>query len=402
MVSCTIGADEISGGKARFTVRSFCLGDSSLFKDSSIYGGVDSIKNWQWDFGDGAHSSLQNPNHLYLVGGAYDVWLKITTKTGNMDSTSHSTFIDSTCKNLLKGIVTISTGAALKNTKIYLCSYSISDTMVHQVDSAITDTIGFYSFKTTKDSIYLFAFPTLTSYPHEQPTWADTGLYFFHSNRIVLHLGTNIKNFNTIYGSNPGGSGVIGGKVNYCNICKTYGSGLPATDIRVLLADSNGKVQEYAYANSKGYFSFSNLAPSKYMIFVDQPLVKNNGAPLVTLDANNPFATNLIFTLYPTYLSLVNVTGVETKKENNYLTFYPNPTNYRLHLLLNEVFTSTNITFNGKRGYVKITDLSGKIILAQEIGSQDSMVDVSALSSGLYLIYYQNNENVWNGKFVKE
>ena len=41
-----------------------------------------SIVSWDWDFGDGATSSLQNPSHTYANTGFYTVTLKVTSSTG--------------------------------------------------------------------------------------------------------------------------------------------------------------------------------------------------------------------------------------------------------------------------------------------------------------------------------
>ena len=40
------------------------------------------IKEWEWDFGDGSTSKLQNPQKLYLVPGSYNISLKITSVNG--------------------------------------------------------------------------------------------------------------------------------------------------------------------------------------------------------------------------------------------------------------------------------------------------------------------------------
>jgi PKD repeat protein len=63
------GASPTSGEKAPLAVS---------FKDKSEpgYGGV--IKAWEWDFGDGTTSTLQNPRHTYDEEGEYEVTLTIT------------------------------------------------------------------------------------------------------------------------------------------------------------------------------------------------------------------------------------------------------------------------------------------------------------------------------------
>ncbi len=391
----TIGADEITGGKAKFGVNSFCLGDSSIFTDSSFYYGLDSIKHWQWTFGDGASSTLQNPKHLYTSGGSFTIWLKITTSLGLSDSISHTTSVDTTCHRLLKGIISTSAGAPLKSAMLYLCTYTANDSVVHLIDSMRTDTSGYYSFRSTRDSVYLFAMPSMGTYPHELPTWADTGLYFPNASSIVLHLGTNIKNYRTIYGANPGGSGFVGGKVSYCYLCKNFGSGNPAAGVRVLLADSNGKVQAYTYINSNGYFSFSNIAITKYKIFVDQPLVKNTIAPTVTIQASNPFATNLGFTLYPTYLSLNTISGIEQQNNEDIISVYPNPASDKLYVDLKSGEQANSIA------YISITDLSGRTLLNQSVKGNVTTIDISFLPSGIYMLRCQDKDKVEVIKFSR-
>ena len=43
---------------------------------------------WEWDFGDGATSDLQNPVHSYASGGPFTVTLTVTDDNGGISSTS--------------------------------------------------------------------------------------------------------------------------------------------------------------------------------------------------------------------------------------------------------------------------------------------------------------------------
>jgi gliding motility-associated-like protein len=60
---------------AKFGVDKPCLGDSTLFTDESPSSNI--IKRWQWDFGDGETSTLQNPAHKYQKTGSYTVSLTV-------------------------------------------------------------------------------------------------------------------------------------------------------------------------------------------------------------------------------------------------------------------------------------------------------------------------------------
>lgn len=56
------------------------------FTDTSI-DSDGSITAWNWDFGDGNSSNVQNPLHTYALGGTYTVTLTVTDNDSGMDST---------------------------------------------------------------------------------------------------------------------------------------------------------------------------------------------------------------------------------------------------------------------------------------------------------------------------
>jgi PKD repeat protein len=58
---------------------------SFAFKDIS----TDAV-SWEWTFGDGSGSTLQNPNHTYANEGTYNVTLKVLNKEGCSSSTFQS------------------------------------------------------------------------------------------------------------------------------------------------------------------------------------------------------------------------------------------------------------------------------------------------------------------------
>lgn len=49
--------------------------------------------SWEWDFGDGATSNIQNPTHTYTVFGSYTVKLIVTNSTGCVDSLIRPNYI---------------------------------------------------------------------------------------------------------------------------------------------------------------------------------------------------------------------------------------------------------------------------------------------------------------------
>lgn len=64
---------------------SVCLGEFSHFIDLSTTS-ADSLGSWNWDFGDGSTSDIQNPVHVYPAYGTYEVILTPTSPTGCTDT----------------------------------------------------------------------------------------------------------------------------------------------------------------------------------------------------------------------------------------------------------------------------------------------------------------------------
>jgi gliding motility-associated-like protein len=77
------------------------IADTQLFCDSGTVQFTDTtrvlasvpITSWQWDFGDGTTSTLQNPRHRYLASGLYDVRLVVTSANGCIDTVTQASFI---------------------------------------------------------------------------------------------------------------------------------------------------------------------------------------------------------------------------------------------------------------------------------------------------------------------
>lgn len=66
---------------ADFEVDNVCDGQQSQFVNlSSVESGI--ITSFEWDFGDGGNSILENPGKLYLNAGTYEVLLKIISDNG--------------------------------------------------------------------------------------------------------------------------------------------------------------------------------------------------------------------------------------------------------------------------------------------------------------------------------
>ena len=66
-----------------------CLFETIQFQDLSVTSSG-TITGWNWDFGDGNTSTLQNPIHAYSNPGIYSVTLDVTTSTGCVNTGTYT------------------------------------------------------------------------------------------------------------------------------------------------------------------------------------------------------------------------------------------------------------------------------------------------------------------------
>ena len=76
---CTGSRDSISG--------------SSLNFESSIIGGNEPY-TYHWEFGDGSHSNLEHPNHIYTDVGVYQIKLSVVDSFGQQDTDTIDLIVD--------------------------------------------------------------------------------------------------------------------------------------------------------------------------------------------------------------------------------------------------------------------------------------------------------------------
>lgn len=68
-------------------------GNDAFFTDNSTPG-TTSVIAWAWNFGDGASSSEQNPDHVYAQPGTYAVTLTVTDQDGSSSTASDAITVD--------------------------------------------------------------------------------------------------------------------------------------------------------------------------------------------------------------------------------------------------------------------------------------------------------------------
>lgn len=74
----------LSDAKASFTVENVCRYDSAQFVNTSFI--ASGSLTYEWDFGDGGSSTLENPSHIFSTPGTYLVSLTATSDFGSVST----------------------------------------------------------------------------------------------------------------------------------------------------------------------------------------------------------------------------------------------------------------------------------------------------------------------------
>ncbi|MEO5572007.1 MAG: PKD domain-containing protein [Bacteroidia bacterium] len=115
------------------------------------------VTNWQWNFGDGGTSSIQNPSHTYSDTGSFDITLIVTFSSGCVDTVVFPDYIKVTSPHVDFTSPTIAVCApslvsftnASQNTVSYLWDFGDGSTSTLENPSHIYNIPGNYTIKLT-------------------------------------------------------------------------------------------------------------------------------------------------------------------------------------------------------------------------------------------------------------
>ncbi len=146
-----------------------CASTPSVFTDQSTSN--DSLYAWFWDFGDFNTDTLQNPEHVYLIPGGYDVQLVVSTQGGCSDTLLKPQYISVDGPFLSYGL---SKDSICKGDEVFFQIDSASQLLQYSID---------YGDGTPIDTIFNIA-PQTFSHTYEQnggitpifTLWSDTSV----------------------------------------------------------------------------------------------------------------------------------------------------------------------------------------------------------------------------------
>lgn len=171
-----------------------CIGLDLLFWDSTMVDTSTGIQSWDWDFGNGDVSSLQNPSTIYNVGGLYTATLLVTDSNGctGIDSTiievfALPTIVASNDTAICIGD-SVQLGASGGSTYSWLPNYNITDT-------SIANPIAFPE----NDTLYVIEGRDINGCPNWDTVAVDVNQVeaFFSATSVCLNETTSFTDLST-------------------------------------------------------------------------------------------------------------------------------------------------------------------------------------------------------------
>lgn len=341
---------------------------------------------WQWNFGDGTTSNLQNPTHTYLQSGVYDVSLFVSNGLGQ-DSVLQVSTVN----------VNFTPAPIVYNDTSYLNPSTFSLTAATNSVNWYTDTLG-----TT--SVY-------SGSPFTTP---------------LLSAST------TYYVREVGGPSIYGGPLD-----NTIGSGGYYNNDRHLFLDCythSTLISTDVYAGTAQAITFE-LRDNNSQVLDDTTISVQIGLNTLYLDFDVPVMNNLELGIstgnsdlyrnstgsaYPYSIgSIASITGHNSPNSASYHYFFynlqlqenclsdyaeatavfmtpsavENITGKQFSIFPNPATNSVRISSDATIENINIFNITGSLILSESYSENTTLVDVSQFAKGVYTIQLISKDN---------
>jgi hypothetical protein len=283
-------------------------------------------------------------------------------------------------------------------------SSSLADTVLAVVDSFLTaGTGGTYAKTYSSNPLVLYPgalllkaalVPAHPQYWNFVPTYYTSSLVWSGASALTAanFNSANVTNINMISGTNPGGSGFIGGQV-LLGANKNAAVGDPLPSRIIILTNSTGTPLRYTYSDAGGKYSFSNLAMGTYKLFGDA-WSKTNPAYTLTLTTTKPTVTDLTFEeTSEKFFAHFGGLGITSSALSN-VAVYPNPVTDRLRV-------SGLSKISGDKSVI-LTDITGSTLQRHTFtNGQEVELSTSTLPAGVYMLQLQTEEGTASFRVIK-
>jgi hypothetical protein len=304
--------------------------------------------------------------------------------------------------NGISGHVLFTGSAYYGSVKVWLIDYTAP--MLTAVDSITVYSSGssaFYQFLTPVANTYRVkaAIQDSATVAGYIPTYHTSSAYW-NTATTFAHITTVAdinKDITMLTGTPTTGPGFIAGDVTMGANKGTAGT-IPAAGLLMYVEnDATGAVLQQTHTDAAGHYSFSNLpVGATYKIYPELINYATTPYTTINLTTGTPSMSVASFeqhtislTITPIMVGVHNVAAIASS-----VSAYPNPTNGKMNISWNAL--------NAEQGTISVADITGREVYHATInmaqGAGATMVDLSDLNNGLYLMSIKSASVNYNNK----
>jgi hypothetical protein len=259
---------------------------------------------------------------------------------------------------------------------------------------------GAYKFeKVVLDDYQLLGFSDTLAYKGALPTYYQNTIYWeeantipVNENRINLNITSNYKPTNVAKGV-----GIISGYLEEpvaangkvetakrvsgagASVRRVEAAGKPTAEKLTLVA--------YVFTNDLGEFVIPDLPKGEYRLNIQYPGYPMDDKSFITIPIGDGLQSQVRVA--------ANVEAGKIKVDKLVVTGLWEQVGYKAELFPNPTVSSIHLEFGveSSRRFVQLVDLEGREILKQDVSAKNEEVNVSTLSSGIYILNVFDNDS---------
>jgi hypothetical protein len=279
----------------------------------------------------------------------------------------------------------------------------LKKTTVGGYDTVATKAInadGTYKLeKVVLDDYQLNGFVDTLTYKGALPTWFTNTIYWEEANTIAVEGNVDNLNITSNYKpvSPPKGQGIIKGTVTDLDNSgrlekekRVKGCGVSVRKVRKIgrTTDEELTLVAYVFSNENGEFTLPELPAGDY-----RPNIQYPGYPM---DLNSFINITIGEGLKSSVVVAAEVDKGQIKVKKLVVTGDIDRDEYAADVFPNPSADYIQLRFDtpSEARTVRLTDLTGKVITLQAATSIESTIDVTALSTGIYLLEIKEKDQV--------
>ena len=254
---------------------------------------------------------------------------------------------------------------------------------------------GEFIFEYIPSGIYILQVnPDINSYPGYLPWYYNNAVMCWNADTISLPCSSRRDiRVNLMQEANPQpGNGFISGHIYLVS----PGNLIPMPGIRIYNQDLNTQILlDVSTSDSTGYYSFNSLNYGSYLIRPDIIGRRLSDAYTIVYDSRTHIFPDLDFYIYGDTVFSYNPLGINELyvEAGNGLVLFPSPAENELN-----IYTAAT---DDKDAELLVYDIDGRLLFTKNIAGSKTVIDISFLEDGMYLIRLKTQGLCRTGKFVK-